>query len=101
MLAIFWDSQGPIPETYLKRGTILKSATYCDMLQRGLKPTIRPKIGEDCQRGSCCRMIMPISILRLTLEAPRKLKWEVTEHADHSQNLVPSDVHLLDLLKEL
>jgi hypothetical protein len=37
MLAIFWASQGPIPETYLERGTILKSTTYCDMLQRGLK----------------------------------------------------------------
>jgi hypothetical protein len=41
MLTIFWDSQGPILETYLERGTTVTSATYCDMLREGLKPAIR------------------------------------------------------------
>jgi hypothetical protein len=34
MLTISWDSQVPILETYLKRGTTGTSATYCDMLGR-------------------------------------------------------------------
>jgi hypothetical protein len=34
------DSQGPIFETYLERGTTVTSATYCEMLQRGMKPAI-------------------------------------------------------------
>jgi hypothetical protein len=34
MLTMFWDSQGPILETYLEHGTTVTGATYCDMLQR-------------------------------------------------------------------
>ena len=33
MLTAFWDSQGPILETYQERGTTVISATYCDVLQ--------------------------------------------------------------------
>jgi hypothetical protein len=43
ILTIFWDSQGPILETYLERGTTVTSATYCDMLQGGLKLAICSK----------------------------------------------------------
>jgi hypothetical protein len=43
MLTIFWDSQGRILETHLESGKTVTSATYCDMLQRGLKPAIRSK----------------------------------------------------------
>ena len=43
MLTVFWDSQGPLLETYQERGTTVISATYCDMLQRELKPAIRSK----------------------------------------------------------
>jgi len=35
--------QGPILETYQERGTTVTSATYCDILQRELKPAIRSK----------------------------------------------------------
>ena len=38
-----WDSHGPILETYQKCGTTVTSATYCDILQRGLKPAIHSK----------------------------------------------------------
>ena len=31
MLTVFWDSQGPILETYQESGTTVTSATYCDM----------------------------------------------------------------------
>jgi hypothetical protein len=43
MLTTFWDSQGRILETCLERGTTVTSATYCDMLQIGLKPATRSK----------------------------------------------------------
>jgi len=43
MLTVFWDSQGPILETYQECGTTVTSAMYCDMLQRELKPTICSK----------------------------------------------------------
>ena len=42
MLTFFWDSQEPILETYQEHETVT-SATYCDMLQRELKPAIRSK----------------------------------------------------------
>ena len=40
MLTVFWDSQGPILETSQERGTTVTNATYCDMLQRELRPAI-------------------------------------------------------------
>jgi histone-lysine N-methyltransferase SETMAR len=43
ILTIFWDCKGPILETCLERGTTITSATYCDMLQGGLKPAICSK----------------------------------------------------------
>jgi hypothetical protein len=43
MLTMFWDSQGPILETNVGHGTTVTIATYCDMLQRGLKPAIHSK----------------------------------------------------------
>ena len=53
MLTVFWDSQGPILETYQERGTNVTSATYCDMLQRELKSTIRSK-----RRGKLSKEIL-------------------------------------------
>ena len=53
MLTVFWDSQGPILKTYQERGTTVTSATYCDMLQRELKPAIRSK-----RRGKLSKEIL-------------------------------------------
>jgi histone-lysine N-methyltransferase SETMAR len=91
-LTIFWDSQGPIPETYLEHGTPVKSATYCDMLQGGLKPAIRSK-----GRGRLSEGVLLLHdnarphTATCTLETLRKLKWEVMEHPAHSPDLAPSD----------
>jgi hypothetical protein len=63
MLTVFWDSQGPILETYLERGTAVTSATYCDMLQRVLKPAVCSKRRGRLSRVSCCYMTMPVPIL--------------------------------------
>jgi len=53
MLTVFWDSQGPILETYQECGTTVTSAMYCDMLQRELKPAIRSK-----RRGKLSKEIL-------------------------------------------
>jgi len=54
MLTVFWDSQGPILETYQERKTTVTSATDCDILQRELKPAVRSKKEENYQRKFCC-----------------------------------------------
>jgi Transposase. len=37
MLALFWDSNGPILEHYMSRGTTITSSSYCDLLVNDLK----------------------------------------------------------------
>jgi hypothetical protein len=101
MLTIFWDSQGPILETYLECGTTVTSATHCDILQRGLKPAICSKRRERLSEGNlllhnnACHHTMACM-----LETLRKLKWEVMEHTAHSPDFAPSDFHLFGPLKE-
>ena len=66
MLTIFWDSHGPILKTYQESGTTVTSATYCDMLQRELKPAVRSKEEGNCQRKFCCCTTMPAPTLQPT-----------------------------------
>jgi hypothetical protein len=101
MLTFCWDSQGPILETYLECGTTVTSATYCDMLQRGLKPAVRSKRRWRLSEGILLlhNSAHPHTVAHM-LETLRKLKWEVMEHPAHSPDFVPSDFHLLGLLKE-
>jgi hypothetical protein len=42
-LTVFWDSQGPLPERYQERDTIIKRARYGEMLTDRLGPAIRSK----------------------------------------------------------
>ena len=100
MLAVFWVSQGPILESYQERGTTVTSATYCDMLQRKVKPAIRSK-----RRGKLSKEILllhknarPHTAAR-TVETLKKLKWEAMEHPAYSPDLAPSDFHLFGPLK--
>jgi len=101
MLTIFWDSQGPILETYHERGTTVTSATYYDMLQRELRPAIHCK-----RRGKLSKEILFFHdnarspTAAHTLETLKKLKWEVMEHPAYSPDLTPSDFHLFGPLKE-
>jgi len=100
MLTIFWDSQGPNLETCQERGTTVASATYCDMLQRELKPAIRSK-----RRGKLSKEILLLHdnahshTAAHTLETLKQLKWEAMEHPAYSPDLVPSDFHLFGPLK--
>jgi hypothetical protein len=95
------DSQRPILESCLERGTTVASATYCDMLQRGLKPAVHCK-----RRGRLSEGVLLLHdnarphTMTCTLETIRKLKREVMEHSAHSPHLASSDFHLLGTLKE-
>jgi len=101
MLTIFWDSQGPTLETYQEHGTTVTSATYCDMLQREMKPAIRSK-----RRGKLSKEILLLHdnarphTAAHTLETLKQLKWKAMEHPAYSLDLAPSDFHLFRPLKE-
>ena len=97
MLTVFWDSQGPILETYQERGTTVTSATYCDMLKRELKPAIRYK-----RRGKLSKEILLLhnNAHPHTLETLKQLKWEAMEHPPYCPELAPSDFHLFGPLRE-
>ena len=99
MLTVFWDSQGTILETYQERETTVTSATYCDILQREMKPAIRSK-----RRGKLSKEILLLHNARPhtaahTLEIHKQLKWEAMEHPAYSPDLAPSDFHLFGPLK--
>ena len=101
MLTVFWDSQGPILETYQERGTTVTSATCCDMLKRELKLVIRSK-----RRGKLSKEILlfhdnarPHTAAQ-TLETLKQLKWEAMEHPAYSPDLAPSDFHLFGPFKD-
>ena len=99
MLTVFWDSRGPILETYQERGTTVTSTTYCDILQRELKPAIRSKI-----TGKLSKEILLLHdnarphTAAHTLETLKQLKWEAMEYP-YSPDLASSDFHLFALLK--
>jgi len=73
---------------------------YCDILQREMKPAIRPK-----RRRKLSKEILLLhdnarpQTAAHTLETLKQLKWEAMEHPAYSPNLVPSDFHLFRLLK--
>jgi len=100
MLTVFRESQGPILETYQERETTVTSATYCDILQRELKPAICSK-----RRGKLSKEMLLLHdnarphTAAHTLETLKQLKWEAMEHPAYSPNLVPSDFHLFGPLK--
>ena len=99
MLTVFWDSQGPILETYQECETTVTSATYFDILQGEVKPAICSK-----RRGKLSKEILLHDNARPhtadhTLETLNQLKWGAMEHPAYSPNLVPSDFHLFGPLK--
>jgi transposase len=101
MLTAIWDSQGPVLETYLERGTVT-SATYCDMLQSQLKPAVRSKIRRRLSEDvMLVHDDVPPHTAAHTFETLGKFKWEVVELPAHSPDLAPSIFHLCGRLKKL
>jgi len=99
MLTVFWDTQGPILETYQECGTVT-SAMYCDMLQRELKPAIHSKRKKKLSKEILLLRdnARPHTAAHI-LETLKQLKWEAMEHSAYSLDLVPSDFHLFGQLK--
>jgi len=101
MLTIFWDSHGPIFKTYQECGTTITSRTYCDMLQRELKPAICSK-----RRGKLSKEILLLHdnacphTAAHTLETLKQLKWEAMECPPYSTDLAPSDFYFFGPLEE-
>jgi hypothetical protein len=83
-------------------GTTITGATYCDMLQRGMKPAICSKRRGIVSEGVPLlhNSARPHTVAS-TLETLRKMKWEVMKHPAHSPDLAQSDFHLLDCLEKL
>jgi hypothetical protein len=100
-LTIFWDSQGPILETYLEHGQTVTSAIYCDMFQKELKPAIHSKRRGRLSEGVLLlhKNVHPHTAAHI-LQTLRKLKREVMEHPAHNSDLVPSDFQLFGFFKE-
>jgi len=96
---LYQRGTGPILETYQERGRTVRSATYCDILQRELKTAIRSK-----RRGKLSKEILLLHNARPhtaahTLEIHKQLKWEAMEHPAYSPDLAPSDFHLSGPIK--
>jgi transposase len=72
------NEDGPILEKNLERGTTVTSATYCDLLQEGLKPEIHSKRKGRLSEGVLLLHDNDCShTMARTMETLRKLKWEV------------------------
>ena len=100
MLTIFWAPQGVILEHYLERGKTANSVGYSEMLSTEMKPAIRTK-----HRGLLSGVLLLHDNARThtaihTLQTLVNLSFTVLEHPAYSPDLVPSDYHLFDPLKD-
>jgi hypothetical protein len=90
LLAVFWDSQGPVLEHNQERGTTINSAGYKDMLIDCLKPAIRSK-----RRGLLSKDVVLLhdNTAAYTAEALWKHKFDVMAHPSYSPDLAPSEYY--------
>jgi len=92
MLAVFWDSQGPILEHYQERGSTINNAHYSEMLIDKMKPEIRSKCRGQLSKGI---VLLHDNALQHTtahtVETLQKLKFELLAHPPYSPDLDPSD----------
>jgi hypothetical protein len=88
-------------QKYQERGTIVKSATYCDTLHRDLEPAIRSERRDKLSKETLLLHdhARPHTAAH-KLETLKQLKWEAIKHPAHSPDLVPSDFHLFGPLKQ-
>ena len=101
MLTICWDSEGPILEDFLEKGSTINSARYCDLLAKRLKPAIRTK-----RRGLLTKKVLlqhdnaRPHVAKATTETINKIRFEVLEHPAYSPDLALSYYHLFAPLKD-
>ena len=102
MLAMFWDSRGPVLGQYQERDTTINSARHSEMLTDRLKPSI----WKGKRRGLRSKGVVllldnarPLTAAH-TAETLRKLKFGEMAHPPYSPDFAPSDYCLFGPLKE-
>jgi len=101
MLTFFWDYNGPILEHYMPRGSTVTSATYSNLLRENLKPAIHQK-----WRGLLTTGVFFLydnakpHTATATVSTIEELRFECTPHPPYSPDLVLSDFHIFDPLKD-
>ena len=101
MLTLFWDSQGPLVEYYMPRGTTVISASYWDLLKNQLKPAIRSQ-----RRGRLTTGVLlqhddaRPHTTHATAATMEDMHLECLPHPLYSTDLAPSDYHIFGPLIE-
>jgi histone-lysine N-methyltransferase SETMAR len=100
MLTLFWDEQGVILAHYMPRGNTVNSATYADLLNNHLRPTIKSK-----QRGLLSTGVLlqhdnaRPHTAHSTAATIQDLSFEHLPHPPYLQDLDPSDFHVFRPLR--
>ena len=85
---VIWDSEEPISEDFLEKGSIINSARYCDLLAKRLKPAICTK-----RRGLLSKKVLlqhdnaRPHVAKATFKTINQLGSEVLEHPAYSPDL--------------
>ena len=103
MLTLFWDSQGPLVEYYMPRGTTVISASYWDLLKNQLKPAVRSQ-----RRGRLTTSVLlqhddaRPHTTHATAATMEDMHLECLPYPLYSTDLTPSDYHIFGpLIEEL
>jgi len=101
MLTLFWDERGVILEHYMARVNTVTSATYADLLKNHLRPAIKFK-----RRGRLGTGVLlqhdnaRAHTARSTVATIQDLSFEYLPHPPYSPDLVSSDFHVFEPLKQ-
>lgn len=98
-LTVFWNSQRPILEYYMERGTIVISVNYCDMLRNELRPAIRTNWRGRLSQGVVSLHNERPHTTHFTINTTGQPNSEVLGHPAYSPALDPSDYHSFGPLK--
>ena len=85
----------------MSRGNTVTSATYADLLKNHLRPAIKSKRREHLSTGVLLQddRARPHTA-RSTVATIQDLSFTCLPHLPYSPDLVPSDFHVLGLLKQ-
>jgi histone-lysine N-methyltransferase SETMAR len=98
---LFLDMEGTILAHFNPEGETVNSQNYCDVLQMGLKPSIRSKRREKLRKD--------VILLHdnahphrtnQTVEIIYELGLELMEQPSYSSDLAPSDFHMFGPMEE-
>ena len=101
MITVFWDCEGIILIDYLPRGATINAEYYASLLEGPLRDALRKKRpGKLSAKPILQHDNARPHTARLTMEAVKRLGWELLPHPAYSPDLAPSDYHLFGELKK-